>query len=341
MEGRLARARRAKETHGFQLLRKRNVVGVGLGYKTTGGETTDELSVVVSVTRKMPASALTSKHLVPRFVEDVKTDVVETGVLRALPAPTADRGPRDRWSPKAPPGVSIGHYLVTAGTFGCLVHRDNELFILSNNHVLANSNHYQKWDPILQPGTADGGGMDDTIARLVEAVDLAFESEPSDCQLADFTARLLNAIAGAMGSYHGVKAVKQTGATNRVDAAIARVIRPESVTHEILGIGPPVGVGAAHLGTEVQKSGRTTGVTQGRIAQVEATVRINYFGATAVFEDQLIASAMSEGGDSGSAVLDMDRRFVGLLFAGSPVTTILNPIDTVLSSLNVRPVLNP
>ena len=61
MERRLARARCAKQDHAPHLLRKRNVVGVGLGYKTTGGRTTDELSVVVSVTRKMPTSALPSK----------------------------------------------------------------------------------------------------------------------------------------------------------------------------------------------------------------------------------------------------------------------------------------
>ena len=42
---------------------------------------------------------------------------------------------------------------------------------------------------------------------------------------------------------------------------------------------------------------------------------------------------MSQGGDSGSAILDMDRRVVGLLFAGSSAVTILNPIDEVLSAL--------
>ena len=340
MEARLARARRAKKTHVSHLLRKQNVVGVGLGYKATGGEITDELSVVVSVTRKMPPSALSPKSLVPRFVEGVRTDVVETGVLRPLPAVVEDLGPRDRWRPEVPPGVSIGHYLVTAGTFGCLVHRKGTWFILSNNHVLANSNSYQLDDPILQPGTADGGAPGDKIAILAEVVDLVFESEPSDCELADFAARLLNSIAGAVGSFHALKAVKQAGATNHVDAAIARPLRPGRVSPEILGIGPPVGVGVAHLGTRVQKSGRTTGVTEGVIAQVEATVRINYLGATALFEDQLIANAMSEGGDSGSAVLDMERRLVGLLFAGSPVTTILNPIDAVLSALDVQPVLS-
>lgn len=45
---------------------------------------------------------------------------------------------------------------------------------------------------------------------------------------------------------------------------------------------------------------------------------------------------MSQPGDSGSAVLNMDRRVVGLLFAGSNAATIINPIDGVLSALSVE-----
>ena len=336
MTDRLAEARCAKEAHAASLLQKRNVVGVGLGHKVRGGENSGELSVVVSVTRKEPPTALSSRDMVPRSVENVQTDVVETGVLRALPARIEDLGPRDRWRPVVPPGVSIGHYLITAGTFGCLVHRGEELFILSNNHVLANTNTCEEWDPILQPGTADGGGPADRIARLAEYVPLSFDSEPSECEIADWTAKLLNRVAGALGSRHALQSVKKSGGTNRVDAALARPLSPNQVTNDILGIGAPMGTGTASLGTPVQKAGRTTGLTEGIITQIEATVRIDYYGPKAVFTGQLIASPMSEGGDSGSAVLDMEKRVVGLLFAGSPGSTILNPIDAVLSALNVE-----
>jgi hypothetical protein len=124
-----------------------------------------------------------------------------------------------------------------------------------------------------------------------------------------------------------------------VDAALARPLSPNQVTNEILGIGVPVGVGAASLGTQVQKSGRTTGYTEGTITQVDATLRIDYYGPKALFTGQLVASPMSQGGDSGSAVLDMDRGVVGLLFAGSEGATILSPIDEVLSALDVELVL--
>jgi len=335
MGDKLAQAARAKENHAADLLRKRNVVGVGLGYKISRGENTGELSVVVSVTRKEPPTALSARDLVPRAVGSIKTDVVETGLLRALPNESEELGPRDRWRPVVPPGVSVGHYLITAGTFGCLVRRDEELFILSNNHVLANANTCELWDPVLQPGSADGGGPDDRIARLAEYVPLVFESEPSDCEIADWTAKLLNSIAGAFGSLHELEAVKRSQGSNRVDAALARPLPPYQVTNEILGIGAPTGISTPSLGTKVQKSGRTTGCTEGVITQVDATVRIDYYGPKALFAGQLIASPMSEGGDSGSAVLDMERRVVGLLFAGSPAATILNPIGAVLSALNV------
>jgi hypothetical protein len=82
--------------------------------------------------------------------------------------------------------------------------------------------------------------------------------------------------------------------------------------------------------------GRSTGHTTGTITQLDATVRIDYEGPSALYTGQVVASPMSKGGDSGSAVLDMDRRVVGLLFAGSDAATIVNPIDEVFSALNVE-----
>ncbi len=332
----LARAKRVKKAHTRELLQKRNVVGVGLGHKIRGGEDTGELSVVVSVTHKQPLSALKPQDRVPKVLADIRTDVVETGVLRALPGRAQELGPRDRWRPVVPPGVSLGHYMITAGTFGCLVHRGEELFILSNNHVLANTNDCADWDPILQPGPADAGGPEDRIARLAEYVPLVFESEPSDCEIADVVVKLLNAISRLLGSHHELQATKVRNELNRVDAALARPLSPNQVTHEILRIGPPQGVATGSLGTRVQKTGRTTGYTRGTITQIDATLRIGYYGSQGLFTGQFVASPMSQGGDSGSAVLDMDRRVVGLLFAGSKSATIFNPIDEVLSALGVE-----
>ncbi len=332
-------AQQIKQQHVVDLLKKRNVVGVGLGFKVRQGINTGELGIVVSVTQKVEPAALTEEDLVPQVLNGVKTDVVETGVFRAFPeeaAPEQELGPRDRWRPVTPPGVSVGHYRVTAGTFGCLVQREDEPFLLSNNHVLAASNEGEIGDPILQPGAADGGVSDDRIATLADYVPIDFGAEPSECPYASRAAQLLNYAAQVLGSNQRLEAVRKTEGVNQVDAALGRPSSLEGVSSDILYIGHPTGIGEATLGTELQKTGRTTGYTTGAITQIDATVRVNYNGPTAVFTGQLIAGAMSQPGDSGSAVLDMDKQLVGLLFAGSQATTIINPIADVFSALNVE-----
>lgn len=327
----MSRVGRAKVVHLLDLLSKRNVVGVGLGYKVSEGVNTGILSLVVSVTRKESPPGLSADDLVPRVLSGIKTDVVETGMLRAFGSqPGAPAGAPTQ------PGVSLGHHRVTAGTFGCLVHRSEDVFILSNNHVLANTNRGRTGDAILHPSPADGGTMDDRIAVLSEYVPIDFGSAPPECPIARSAASWLNYIAGALGSRHKLQALKQTDGINKVDAALASPLFPGSVRNEILHIGAPSGVGMPTLGTPVQKTGRTTGHTRGTITQIDATVRIDYNGDSALFTGQLIASPMSSPGDSGSVVVDSGRRVVGLLFAGSSGATVLNPIDWVLSALNVE-----
>ena len=121
-----------------------------------------------------------------------------------------------------------------------------------------------------------------------------------------------------------------------VDAAVARPINAGDVKNDILGIGAISSSTPGELGMAVKKSGRTTGFTTGEILQVDVTVNVQYgAGQTALFSDQLLAGAMSQGGDSGSAVLDNDNRLVGLLFAGSDQTTIINRIENVFSELGI------
>src|SRR3990172_7884567 len=98
-----------------------------------GDTPTKELAVVVSVKQKLPMSQLVAADMVPKTLGGVKTDVIETGEIVAF------QDPKQKMRP-ARPGVSIGHYQITAGTLGCLVSKNGQTFILSNNHVLADSN---------------------------------------------------------------------------------------------------------------------------------------------------------------------------------------------------------
>jgi len=331
----LERAIQAKRRHLDDLLSKPNVVACGVGYKETSGVITDEPAVIVSVERKVPTAQLAPQDLVPRTVEEVKTDVVEVGKIKAWQPISPGAGPRDKWRP-APGGVSIGHVDITAGTLGCLVTRGGEVFILSNNHVLADVNRARLGDPILQPARYDGGTPADEIARLADFISIRFGTEEPECPLASGTERALNWAARTLGSSHRLQSYRLAPAENQVDAAIARPLSADLVERQILEIGLPQGVHEATLGTRVQKSGRTTGHTQGTIRQIDVTIGVDYDGRTATFTDQLMAGAMSSGGDSGSAVLDEAGYVVGLLFAGSDLTTVITPIQLVLDALSIQ-----
>ncbi len=327
--------RAVKQKHGVKMMAKKNVVGLGVGYKETKGVKTDRMALVVMVTKKVSAEQLKKRDVIPAEIEGVITDVIEVGEIVALQART------DRWRP-APGGVSIGHYKITAGTLGVLV-RDvetDEMLILSNNHVMANSNDATQGDSILQPGPYDGGTVaDDTIANLVRFVPIQFESEPppSPCPFSKAAAGLANFFAWLMGSKHRLLPVVIQQA-NQVDAALARPTSPDVVSNEILEIGSVTEDSEAELGMGVKKSGRTTGLTTGTVQLLDASVQVGYGGGkVALFTNQILTTNMSQGGDSGSLLVEgAGNKAVGLLFAGSDTVTIHNPIGSVKDALKVR-----
>jgi hypothetical protein len=336
------------------LLHRANVVGVAVGNKGDKTAPMSEPAVVVLVERKLPLAALSASDVIPKQVDGVRTDVYEVGYLRAY------QTPRDRYRPTIPSGVSIGHYKITAGTLGTIVtdRSTGAKLILSNNHVLANSNDAQIGDAILQPGPTDGGqNPADRVATLERFVRIRFIGEPDDptppipgdnnggCLL--ILINLLNLLSGALGSQQRLTTVATPTATtpatpaqeatNRVDAALARPLDPNMFTGEIRHIGVVSGTKAATLGMSVRKSGRTTDFTTGTVTLLNATVNVAYGPSqTARFEGQVITTPMSQGGDSGSLIVDgTENKAVGLLYAGSAQATIFNPIQDVLDALQV------
>ena len=300
------------------------VNGYGLGRKRTGKRHLDQLAITVFVNKKLGLRRLPLANRIPDrlrlpderasggFLEFV-TDVQEAR-FSSLEYIAGER--------PAPSGISIGHVDITAGTLGGLV-RDNEsekVVILSNNHVLANSNEACIGDPILQPGPADGGALpDDQIGTLTRFAPIDFAE----------------------------------GAENRVDGAIATPDAPGSVIWKTRDIGPEIPNATRiltedDLGLYVHKTGRTTEHTSGFVQTLFATVQVKYdLFQKATFIDQIIISQspaeedFSNGCDSGSLVYDADNALIGLLFAGSegtetePATTIVNPVNFVLSELNI------
>ena len=243
-----------------------------------------------------------------------------TGRLTALgdlPLPATAAGPidpRDRFPRPVPIGVSTGRAGVTAGTIGARVTDGRRMYALSNNHVFANRNDANLGDNVIQPGVADGGK----------------DPEHAFGTLADFE---------EIGFCRALACPE-----NQVDAAIAET-SPNQLAAATPGNGygaPRTGAAQAELLLAVQKYGRTTGHTRGRVTGINAILDVNYRAGRARFVDQIVISGegFSAGGDSGSLIVTdgrgrKDRRPVGLLFAGSPNTTIANPIEVVLDRFGV------
>lgn len=319
------------------LLKRENVVGIGYGLKEKEGKTTGEKSLIVLVEKKLPTNKISRKDMVPQKIDNYKTDVIEIGELHFFQQRTSKLRP-------AQPGVSIGHYKVSAGTFGALV-KDKKTgtpLILSNNHVLANISNgsdgkAEKGDPILQPGSYDDGkNPADIIGYLERFIPINSGEGESDCSIAIAVENLFNFIIHFIRPNYNFKLLKK-GENNLVDCAVAKPDSEGIISSKILEIGEVKGTVTPEIDMVVQKSGRTSGLTKGKVVAVGAAVNVNMNESeTAVFEDQFVTTPISKAGDSGSLVLDMNNFAVGLLFAGSEKATVCNYISNVLDALSIE-----
>jgi hypothetical protein len=207
-------------------------------------------------------------------------------------------------------GASIGHVNITAGTVA---------HVLSNNHVLANEDQAKTNDWILQRAPYDGGKQPaQRVARLKQWVRL-----------------------------------KPTG-TNFVDGAIA-AIQPKidydaARLRDLVNSADRTLAGVAtdplEAGDFVYKVGRTTGPTRGRVTAFDVdNLVIGYDQGNLRFDNQIEIegtgrTSFSDGGDSGSLIVNESMEAVALLFAGGDQggsnglgLTYANPIQRVLSEL--------
>jgi hypothetical protein len=319
----------AKEMNKEMLLHKPNVIGVGAGYKTVQGSATQEICIVALVKQKMSQSKLTLDAAIPRDIKGYPTDVLEVGDVVL-------HGRLDRTRP-AMPGISIGHYKITAGTFGAVVRdrRTGQRLLLSNNHVFANSNDAKLSDPILQPGPSNGGTAPGDVIATLERFKAIYFGE--DLPPSSIPIEILR-MAQTLGLDWLLKKIGlQKPTYNLVDAAVARPVDDSQISDEIMDIGKISGTKEAQLGMKVRKSGRTTGLTTGTVMVMGVTFRIGYGpGKMARFENQVMTTAMSKPGDSGSLVVaDDSLQAVGLLFGGSEQATIFSPIQAVMDALDI------
>jgi hypothetical protein len=225
------------------------------------------------------------------------------------------------------------------GTLGALVEDDqkNE-YILSNNHVLAESDQGHAGDTIDQPGLMDGactpltrpGSTLHPVATLKYFVPLQSSQSNVDAALA-------SAAPGAVDPSGSILQLGAPGSSQALGAAPPMSGHGETLT-------------AANLGMDVAKSGRTTGLTCSSIDAVALTVKVDYYRdcaetqpyTTKTYVNQIGigGSHFTDSGDSGALALDASNaEAIGLYFAGGTDgdghgLSVLNPIGDVLHSLS-------
>ncbi|MFC1981770.1 hypothetical protein ACFLVN_05990, partial [Chloroflexota bacterium] len=210
-----------------------------------------------------------------------------------------------------------GQWYCTVGTLGVRLTDGTNFYALSNNHVYALENVGVIGDRILQPGRVD---MADVACGSTDEIN--------------------EAVIGNLADY--VPIIFSTTANNKVDAAVV------STTIEMVGQSTPPETGygtpssttvPAEVGMRVQKHGRTTNLTRGRITGINATILVEYDSGLTKFEGQIevFGRRFSERGDSGSLIVTTDDlNPVALLFAGGGFSTFGNPIADVLSELSTE-----
>jgi len=301
----------AQEAHNPRLLGKPGVVGTAVGL------TPDGRAAVKIFTETAGIAGL------PDVLDGVPVAIEVTGKLVAMAGPPAEVAAKGNkpsgtsttswWSRPVPIGVSTGNANeCAAGTIGARVVQGTRVFALSNNHVYARENKASIGETIAQPGLYDTGCSykdQDYLGRLEDFQTLDFSGQPNyiDAAIASTTVYTLSNTTPGNG--YGMPA------SSKVDPAI---------------------------GLNVQKYGRTTGLTMGTITGINASVMVGYSTGTALFEKQIVVQSgkpFIKAGDSGSLLVTANSASnpVGLLFAGSSNgrLAIANDIGLVLSRFNV------
>jgi hypothetical protein len=295
------------------LMRKAEILGTAVGINAAGAPV-----LTIYVDRDSPNMNRVIQDL-PREFRGVGVQVHLTDKFRAMAhtakqTPPIQLGTSGGWSNDLANGFCCG------GTLGSLVKIGSTQYILSNYHVFesdivpgGNGIVATTGDPIIQPGLIDvscNKNLAQTVGTLVKKSSLPGSNV--DCAIAKVVPGMV-----------------------RTDGAILEI---GTISNTTVG---------AFINQAVKKSGRTTGLTHSSVSGLNATVSVTYdnecAGGTAftkVFTGQIVVANSGNhflnSGDSGSLMVQdvaTKPHAVGLLFAGSSVDAIANPIGQVLTFL--------
>lgn len=275
-------AMRAKEQISKNLLQRKDVFGVGVGYYDPKNRKKGAGIIIYSQKAKASIKAVstnTSVNVKGKKVS-VPIRVVKDDSFKANVANSSS--PYTKRIRPVIAGYSVGTPF-KSGTGGMIVTDNtgkNSLYLISNNHVLNNSNSFG-YSVTLQPGGADKGKF------------------PKD----------------AIGRVYKFAKLKEKG--NYIDAAISIPYKNSLLYPKYAKVGVVPGHYANYrVGWRMIKVGRTTGLVGGIVESVNTDVKVDYEGfgglGEVVFRNQTIISSnkpISLPGDSGSVWLRSKNRY--------------------------------
>ncbi len=320
---------------GQSFLKLPNVRSVGIGYKKSQGKATSRLCIQFSVDKKITGPAAIRKlgsRQIPKILIDdegrrIPTDILERSYRVSYteiagkvidPVPGNGKATETRRKAQNPvfPGISIGNSKGTAGTLGAIVYGNDGTPYVLSNWHVLQGSDGRIGDDVSQPGPYDDSDVDENRIGKLVKSHLGIAG---DCALASIEGREFDPAFFELGYC-------------------------------------PTKIAVVDLGDPVMKSGRTSGITYGRVTRTDVTVKVDYGGSAGkalvhgfeIGPDENKPSANGEltmGGDSGSIWL-IDNPAdpgiaVGLHFAseseGSPASehAVACYIDKVLEKLEV------
>lgn len=379
----------ALDTVRRQWLRRPGVSAVDVGFKIKDGTVReDTVALRVHVVRKRHEDDLEKRELFPKKHGGFPVDVIE--VAYEVSAGPGSGGhvedgedgeggegvdPRARLTPLQG-GISVGNPRVTAGTLGAIVWDREEGWpgLLSNWHVLAGNEAFTggcNHTPSAGEPFYHAAGAAPPVTGLepfyhaaglqpfYHATGIQPFYHPASGGRPFPQAAAVGEPIYQPGRFDGGTAADTVAMLERavldrhVDAAVARLTGARAYSATVHGIGPLAGVTAPRLGLRVRKSGRSSGVTVGRIDGLSLSTSIEWGTERHYFSDQIHIVPLdpwpkgryddvSEGGDSGAVwVAEDSGAAVGLHFAGDAggVTenehALANPMSRVLDALDV------
>jgi len=318
------------------------VLGVGFGQKQTGGTFTDDVGIIVFVAAKKPDAEIAPEERVPTVFEGYRTDV--RTVVEKVPGGCDN----DTSYSTIQGGIQIEAGTVASGTLafgtlGCIVRRRGDagrenVYMLSNKHVLysggASAGHY-----LYHPYVPSGNRASDVLGPIQNLA--WYENRSStvpgpggttvtDMFFVDAATARLDIDSKCCGSTCTKDTTKY--ATSVVDLQVGG----QDTFTDVRSVArdPSIVVPTGPGGPFVYKVGRTTGKTRGIVRSINVIVNTvgdpsipnsGTYQALNMIEIDFDPTSTSNGlnchgkpyfaehGDSGSIVVDENRRVIGLI----------------------------